>query len=150
MQFNSNTQLHIDTRLQMQRQCLGHQSCQPVQSIMLSCNHSCQLHAVIYTGCGHTNVKLLQPTCSMVCADPVTAAWMGSHIDKVFGYPELVRFSWQTTTRLLEEHAAPVRWYAAMLVCSRMQYVNCTESQPAMSDCMLAAAAWWQVRRPHL
>lgn len=48
----------------------------------------------------------------MVHEDAVTNTWMGFHIDKVFGYPELVRFSWQTTTRLLEEHAAPVTWYA--------------------------------------
>ena len=37
--------------------------------------------------------------------------WLEAHLDPVFGLPSLVRFSWSTAARLLEERAAPVRWY---------------------------------------
>ncbi|KAK9805728.1 hypothetical protein WJX73_002697 [Symbiochloris irregularis] len=42
--------------------------------------------------------------------DPVTKAWLEAHLDRVFGFPDLVRFSWQTCTRMLEDRAVPVRW----------------------------------------
>lgn len=35
---------------------------------------------------------------------------MEAHLDPVFGFPGIVRFSWQTCTRLLDERAIPVRW----------------------------------------
>ena len=44
------------------------------------------------------------------CADPMTVAWLQANVDNVFGYPQIVRFSWQTTTRLLEESACGVQW----------------------------------------
>lgn len=47
--------------------------------------------------------------------DPVTTTWLKSSVDSVFGYPALVRFSWQTTTRLLEDMAFPVHWYCTLL-----------------------------------
>ena len=40
----------------------------------------------------------------------MTVAWLQANVDKVFGYPQIVRFSWQTTTRLLEESACGVQW----------------------------------------
>eukprot|EP00884_Botryococcus_braunii_P008989 jgi/Botrbrau1/18091/Bobra.0702s0001.1 len=36
-------------------------------------------------------------------ADPETVAWLKQHLDPVFGFPSLVRFSWQTCTRLLDD-----------------------------------------------
>ncbi|KAL3135483.1 hypothetical protein ABBQ38_005963 [Trebouxia sp. C0009 RCD-2024] len=42
--------------------------------------------------------------------DPVTTAWLKSSVDGVFGYPALVRFSWQTTTRMLEDTSCAVHW----------------------------------------
>lgn len=44
-------------------------------------------------------------------ADPDTKVWLEAHLDPVFGLPSLVRFSWSTAARLLEERAAAVRWY---------------------------------------
>jgi ribonuclease H2 subunit A len=32
------------------------------------------------------------------------------NIDPVFGYPQLVRFSWSTAVKILQEHAARVEW----------------------------------------
>lgn len=43
-------------------------------------------------------------------ADPVTKQWLDSHMDPVFGFPSLVRFSWQTADRMLEDRAASVKW----------------------------------------
>eukprot|EP00891_Asterochloris_glomerata_P008869 jgi/Astpho2/8869/fgenesh1_pm.00129_%23_13_t len=42
--------------------------------------------------------------------DPVTKQWLDSHMDPVFGFPSLVRFSWQTADRMLEDRAASVKW----------------------------------------
>lgn len=37
--------------------------------------------------------------------------WLKENIDPVFGYPNFVRFSWQTTIKLLQEKAIQVKWY---------------------------------------
>ncbi|CAM9225359.1 unnamed protein product [Phaeothamnion confervicola] len=37
-------------------------------------------------------------------------AWMEKHLDPVFGFPELCRFSWSTTKELLKEKGARVEW----------------------------------------
>ena len=42
--------------------------------------------------------------------DPVTKKFMSDHLDPVFGYPSIVRFSWSTASLKLEEKAYPVRW----------------------------------------
>jgi ribonuclease H2 subunit A len=34
--------------------------------------------------------------------DELTKQWLRAHIDEVFGFPDFVRFSWQTTKNLLE------------------------------------------------
>lgn len=48
----------------------------------------------------------------MIRADPDTKAWLDSHLDPVFGYPGIVRFSWQTCESLLTQHGVPFTWYA--------------------------------------
>lgn len=45
-------------------------------------------------------------------ADPETKAWLTSHIDPVFGFPDFVRFSWETCTRLLEDQGVACSWEA--------------------------------------
>lgn len=47
----------------------------------------------------------------MFPADPDTKAWLDSHVDPVFGYPGIVRFSWQTCESLLTQHGVPFTWY---------------------------------------
>ena len=42
--------------------------------------------------------------------DPDTKKFLREHIDPVFGFPQLVRFSWSTAEKLLEEHAAAIEW----------------------------------------
>lgn len=37
--------------------------------------------------------------------DPVTKIWLQNHLDPVFGYPRLVRFSWGTTKKILKASA---------------------------------------------
>ena len=44
-------------------------------------------------------------------SDPKTQAWLKTHIDPIFGYPKLVRFSWATVKLMLEKDAYAVKWY---------------------------------------
>ena len=44
-------------------------------------------------------------------ADPRTKAWLSSHLDPVFGYPTVVRFSWATCRDILDSKAVDVRWW---------------------------------------
>ncbi|KAK9821849.1 hypothetical protein WJX74_004776 [Apatococcus lobatus] len=43
-------------------------------------------------------------------ADPDTKTWLDQHIDPVFGYPGIVRFSWQTCESLLNQRGVPITW----------------------------------------
>lgn len=43
-------------------------------------------------------------------ADPVTKKYLATCCDPVFGYPQLVRFSWSTAVNALEENAYYVEW----------------------------------------
>ena len=52
----------------------------------------------------------LRCSAQMCAVDHVTTTWLKANLDKVFGYPDLVRFSWQTTSRLLHESACAVHW----------------------------------------
>ena len=48
---------------------------------------------------------------SKMIADPITVAWMKGNMDPLFGYPEVVRFSWSTAAKLLQESAQSMQWY---------------------------------------
>lgn len=43
--------------------------------------------------------------------DPKTVSWLKANIDPIFGYPNIVRFSWATCKTLLETSGKAVRWY---------------------------------------
>lgn len=42
--------------------------------------------------------------------DPKTKEFLSKNIDRVFGFPKIVRYSWSTASKLLEERAAAVHW----------------------------------------
>ena len=42
--------------------------------------------------------------------DPKTVAWLERNVDPVFGFPQIVRFSWQTVKTLLLKKAYGVTW----------------------------------------
>lgn len=42
--------------------------------------------------------------------DPQTIKFLKNNIDPVFGFPKLVRFSWSTAQKILDENAAQVDW----------------------------------------
>ncbi len=42
--------------------------------------------------------------------DPLTKIWLTNHLDPVFGYPSLVRFSWGTTKKILKNSAVQAEW----------------------------------------
>ncbi|KAG1659847.1 Ribonuclease H2 subunit A [Nymphon striatum] len=43
-------------------------------------------------------------------ADPTTKSFMADNVDKVFGYPQFVRFSWSTSETILQKQAISVTW----------------------------------------
>jgi ribonuclease H2 subunit A len=43
-------------------------------------------------------------------SDPRTKKWLAEHVDKLFGYPSFVRFSWSTSRVILEKEAVAVTW----------------------------------------
>ncbi|XP_043275595.1 ribonuclease H2 subunit A [Venturia canescens] len=42
--------------------------------------------------------------------DPLTKKWLTENIDQVFGFPQIVRFSWSTAEKILESKALAVEW----------------------------------------
>lgn len=42
--------------------------------------------------------------------DPATKTWLSDNIDNVFGFPQLVRFSWSTAEVILDKQALTVEW----------------------------------------
>ncbi|KAK3590182.1 hypothetical protein CHS0354_041238 [Potamilus streckersoni] len=42
--------------------------------------------------------------------DPNTKKFLTNYMDKVFGFPSFVRFSWSTADKLIEKHCVNVRW----------------------------------------
>jgi ribonuclease H2 subunit A len=43
-------------------------------------------------------------------SDPKTKKWLKKSIDPIFGFPNLVRFSWKTTTNLITEKGKECKW----------------------------------------
>lgn len=44
-------------------------------------------------------------------SDPRTVRWLQGNLDPVFGYSRLVRFSWSSCARILDERGIPVEWH---------------------------------------
>ena len=42
--------------------------------------------------------------------DANTKKWLRTNIDPIFGFPSVIRFSWKTTTALLDDNAVPAVW----------------------------------------
>jgi len=42
--------------------------------------------------------------------DPTTKKWLAAHSDPVFGFPSIVRFSWKTTSKLIDESCVKVQF----------------------------------------
>ena len=62
-----------------------------------------QMHTHIHT---HTHTH----THTYTHTDPQTKAWLSTHVDPIFGYPSLVRFSWATCQDILDTKAVDVQW----------------------------------------
>ncbi|XP_072042553.1 LOW QUALITY PROTEIN: ribonuclease H2 subunit A-like [Amphiura filiformis] len=43
-------------------------------------------------------------------SDPTTKRFLADNVDPVFGFPRIVRFSWSTASKILDEKAVPVQW----------------------------------------
>jgi ribonuclease H2 subunit A len=42
--------------------------------------------------------------------DPKTKKWLDNNVNKVFGFPRIIRFSWATCENFLEKNAYNVKW----------------------------------------
>ncbi|KAM6229548.1 LOW QUALITY PROTEIN: ribonuclease H2 subunit A [Spheniscus humboldti] len=69
--------------------------------------------------------------------DPKTKEWLRRHLEPVFGFPQLVRFSWGTTRELLQRGGVPVKWADEDL-----------EEDPAATSSLLSYFARRPSRRP--
>jgi ribonuclease H2 subunit A len=54
--------------------------------------------------------ELAEQLLNMLILDPATKSWLLNHLDPVFGFPTLVRYSWSTCSKLLEDKAHKVNW----------------------------------------
>ena len=43
-------------------------------------------------------------------SDPKTKKWLRDNVDRIFGFPSFVRFSWSTASRVLDTEAVEVIW----------------------------------------
>lgn len=57
--------------------------------------------------------------------DPATKAWLLDSLDPVFGFPTLVRYSWSTCAKLLEDKAHKVEWFDVDEEVSAGSVANC-------------------------
>lgn len=53
---------------------------------------------------------VLAQTCVFGCIDPTTKKFLAKNIDPVFGFPQLVRFSWSTSEQILKTKGVSVEW----------------------------------------
>ncbi len=59
---------------------------------------------------GESGVQFTQEWGSGYPGDPVTKRFLQENLDPLFGFPSLVRFSWKTAEKLLEEKCSPVQF----------------------------------------
>ncbi|KAJ1917138.1 hypothetical protein IWQ60_007874 [Tieghemiomyces parasiticus] len=76
-------------------------------------------------------------------SDPATVRWLKAHLDKVFGFPGIIRFSWMTCAKMLENEGVSVTWpeeeeEVAVPAKSRSGYT--TKAQLAKAQAALAKA----------
>jgi hypothetical protein len=57
-------------------------------------------------------------------SDPKTKAWLREHLDENCGLPEIVRFSWKTTTNLMTEKNCNVQFKSMMRNMTIEEYNN--------------------------
>jgi hypothetical protein len=58
--------------------------------------------------------------------DERTKSWLLAHMDKIFGFPSIVRFSWSTCSKLLKEKAVAVDWYSVLCWLIPCSLTRCT------------------------
>eukprot|EP01100_Stratorugosa_tubuloviscum_P005330 TRINITY_DN2395_c0_g3_i1.p1 TRINITY_DN2395_c0_g3~~TRINITY_DN2395_c0_g3_i1.p1 ORF type:complete len:260 (-),score=82.89 TRINITY_DN2395_c0_g3_i1:8-787(-) len=50
--------------------------------------------------------------------DPATKEWLRKHIDLVFGFPSIIRFSWKTCDNILNKTAIQIKWFLLIIICN--------------------------------
>ncbi|GMH36251.1 hypothetical protein BSKO_04119 [Bryopsis sp. KO-2023] len=63
--------------------------------------------------------------------DPDTVSFLKENIDSLFGYPELVRFSWSTCKSLLEERGVKTKWECDQEEDNSQQKLTCFAKRKA-------------------
>eukprot|EP00742_Colponemidia_sp_Colp-10_P007890 GILJ01008510.1.p1 GENE.GILJ01008510.1~~GILJ01008510.1.p1 ORF type:complete len:276 (+),score=39.07 GILJ01008510.1:39-866(+) len=55
-------------------------------------------------------ITIAAVTCSGYPSDGNTKTWLSEHLDPVFGFPSIVRFSWATCVEMLKKRGVPIEW----------------------------------------
>ena len=51
----------------------------------------------------------------LFAADSLTISFMKQHMDLVFGFPSIVRWSWQTAKEMFEKEGVATDWYNILI-----------------------------------
>jgi ribonuclease H2 subunit A len=85
-------------------------------------------------------------------SDPKTKAWMEAHMDKVFGWPDVVRFSWLPAKDALQAGGVPVEWEEDVVEDEKQAklsafFITAPTKGPAKAAPQLKARSAWLRKR---
>lgn len=70
-------------------------------------------------------------------ADRVTIGFLKDHMDLVFGFPEIVRWSWQTAKELFEKDGIPTEWWEKLLIMLLRPPLHCMRPVTSSGLCCI-------------
>ncbi|KAK4049575.1 hypothetical protein OIV83_004073 [Microbotryomycetes sp. JL201] len=79
-------------------------------SIVAKVTRDKMMQGWVWSEPGREESEYAKPVGSGYPGDPKTIAWLDNNSDAVFGYPNLVRFSWATVKDRMKKSCAQVKW----------------------------------------
>ncbi|KAI9341732.1 ribonuclease H-like domain-containing protein [Obelidium mucronatum] len=79
-------------------------------SIFAKVIRDCVMKNWIFSEAGVSDKPFTRVFGSGYPGDPNTKKWLKQNIDPIFGFPDMIRFSWSTCAKMLERSCAQVTW----------------------------------------